>query len=68
VAIGRSLGLETVAEGIESDEQARLLEATGCRFGQGYLYARPMTATEAEAFLHSLTGVGPLHSHSHPGA
>jgi diguanylate cyclase (GGDEF)-like protein/PAS domain S-box-containing protein len=54
VAIGRSLGLETVAEGIESDEQAKLLEATGCRFGQGYLYARPMTAPEAEEFLNQL--------------
>jgi diguanylate cyclase (GGDEF)-like protein len=42
VALARSLELETVAEGIETDEQARELEAAGCTYGQGFFFARPM--------------------------
>ena len=42
VALGRSLELETIAEGIETDEQLCELRALGCRYGQGYLFARPM--------------------------
>jgi diguanylate cyclase (GGDEF)-like protein len=43
IGLGRSLGLRTVAEGIESRRQARTLEAWGCEFGQGYLFGRPTT-------------------------
>jgi EAL domain-containing protein (putative c-di-GMP-specific phosphodiesterase class I) len=42
VQLARSLELRTVAEGIETVEQADLLRGMGCDFGQGYLYARPM--------------------------
>jgi EAL domain-containing protein (putative c-di-GMP-specific phosphodiesterase class I) len=42
VGIGRDLGLETVAEGIEESEQLDALRAMGCVYGQGYLYARPL--------------------------
>ena len=41
VMLGQTLGLDTVAEGIESDSQAAALLALGCRVGQGFLYARP---------------------------
>jgi diguanylate cyclase (GGDEF)-like protein len=41
IGLGRSLGLRIVAEGIESREQARTLEAWGCEFGQGYLFGHP---------------------------
>jgi EAL domain-containing protein (putative c-di-GMP-specific phosphodiesterase class I) len=37
-----ALGLTVTAEGIETVEQADWLRAAGCRFGQGYLYARPL--------------------------
>ena len=47
VQIARTLGLEVIAEGIESEVQRDLLIAMGCRFGQGYLLAMPMTAREA---------------------
>jgi EAL domain-containing protein (putative c-di-GMP-specific phosphodiesterase class I) len=40
-----------VAEGVETDDDARLLQALGCRFAQGYLYARPMPGSEATAWL-----------------
>lgn len=41
LALGRSLGLTTVAEGVETTAQARFLEAHGCDQGQGYLFGRP---------------------------
>ncbi len=51
VDLGRTLGLEVIAEGIEHIDQARWLEDLGCRFGQGFLYARPMGAAAIEALL-----------------
>ena len=47
-ALGRSLGLETVAEGVEQAEQADFLRGQACDVGQGYLYSRPV---EADAIL-----------------
>src|SRR5205814_6319927 len=51
VDLGRTLGLQVIAEGIEHTEQARWLTDLGCRYGQGYLYARPMGAAAIEAML-----------------
>ena len=42
IELARVLGMEVVAEGIETLEQYRLLRQLGCRFGQGFLFARPM--------------------------
>jgi diguanylate cyclase (GGDEF)-like protein len=44
VALGSGLGLEILAEGIETEEQRRLVAAAGCRLGQGYLFGRPRLA------------------------
>ncbi|MFJ7987319.1 aminotransferase class I/II-fold pyridoxal phosphate-dependent enzyme [Streptomyces sp. NPDC096351] len=52
VRIADVLGLQVVAEGIEHEEQRALLADMGCRYGQGYLFARPMTAHQAESYLH----------------
>ncbi|MGW0121221.1 aminotransferase class I/II-fold pyridoxal phosphate-dependent enzyme [Streptomyces sp. NPDC003327] len=52
VRIADVLGLQVVAEGIEHEEQRALLADMGCRFGQGYLFARPMTAPQTESYLH----------------
>jgi len=41
IALGQGLGLEVVAEGIETTEQRDLLLSLGCHYGQGYLFARP---------------------------
>ncbi len=49
--LGRTLGLQVIAEGIEVAEQARWLADLGCRYGQGYLFARPMSALAIEALL-----------------
>ena len=42
VALGRSLHIDTVAEGIESVEQAERMRTLGCTYGQGYLFSRPL--------------------------
>ena len=44
-----SLGILTVAEGIETAEQAARMRALGCTYGQGYHFARPLTAVDIEA-------------------
>jgi EAL domain-containing protein (putative c-di-GMP-specific phosphodiesterase class I) len=51
VGIARTLQLEVVAEGIESEDQRDLLMAMGCQFGQGYLLAMPMAAHQAQTLV-----------------
>ena len=51
VRVARSLGMRTVAEGIETAGQAAVLAALQCDKGQGYLYARPLAADDATAWL-----------------
>jgi len=51
VQLGKTLGLETLAEGIEESAQYSQLEREHCDSGQGYLYARPLDADAVEAFL-----------------
>jgi len=51
VELGTSLGLRTVAEGIEGPRELAQLRRLGCELGQGYLFARPLTADAATAWL-----------------
>jgi diguanylate cyclase (GGDEF)-like protein len=51
VALGRTLGLTIVAEGIETHGQLERLRALGCELGQGYLFARPADADAIVRFL-----------------
>jgi diguanylate cyclase (GGDEF)-like protein len=46
IAMGRSLGIETVAEGIETAEEAARMRELGCSHGQGYYYAAPLAAED----------------------
>ena len=55
IELARVLGMDVVAEGIETCEQFRLLRKLGCRFGQGFLFARPLT-TDAVTELLRLPG------------
>nr|WP_308298880.1 aminotransferase class I/II-fold pyridoxal phosphate-dependent enzyme [Streptomyces sp. GESEQ-35] len=65
VRIADVLGLQVVAEGIETHRQRELLAAMGCRYGQGYLFARPMTAEQATTYLYrDQEGRAPLASRS----
>jgi diguanylate cyclase (GGDEF)-like protein len=51
VMIGHALGLQLVAEGIETSAQCAVLRDLDCDYGQGYLFSRPIDRTEAEALL-----------------
>jgi diguanylate cyclase (GGDEF)-like protein len=51
VSLGHALGMEVYGEGIEDDEQCLRLRRNGCDIGQGYLFARPLYAEDAAAFL-----------------
>jgi diguanylate cyclase (GGDEF)-like protein/PAS domain S-box-containing protein len=51
LAMGRSLDLSTVAEGVETSEQLERLTALGCQYGQGYLLSRPVAPDELERLI-----------------
>jgi len=53
VALARNLGMEVVAEGIETAEQLTTLRTLQCPYGQGYLFAKPLEAQAATALLHA---------------
>jgi diguanylate cyclase (GGDEF)-like protein len=56
VAMADALGLDAVAEGVETEAQRARLRALGCTKGQGYHFARPMPATEATEWLAARRG------------
>jgi EAL domain-containing protein (putative c-di-GMP-specific phosphodiesterase class I) len=51
VRLGRSMGLTTVAEGVETGEQRDLAAALGCSHAQGYLFAHPLSAEQITELL-----------------
>ncbi|HEX2199267.1 MAG TPA: EAL domain-containing protein [Burkholderiales bacterium] len=51
VSLAHTLGLKVIAEGVEDDEQVRLLRDLGCDQIQGYLVSRPIPAEEVEKYL-----------------
>ena len=51
VELSRALGLDVVAEGIETATQAEWFKELGCRYGQGFHFAKPLAPVDLEAFL-----------------
>lgn len=51
IDLGNALGLQTLAEGVETLEQSDLLQRLGCSRGQGYLYGKPMPAEQFEQLM-----------------
>ncbi len=51
--VAKAKKITTIAEGVETPEQAKILREAGCDFAQGYLYGHPMTAKETEQFIRS---------------
>jgi EAL domain-containing protein (putative c-di-GMP-specific phosphodiesterase class I) len=53
VQLGQTMGLATVAEGVETADQAAVLRELGCGYGQGDLFAKPMSSRSLERLLAS---------------
>jgi diguanylate cyclase (GGDEF)-like protein len=56
VQLGKSLSIETLAEGIEQAQELSLLREESCDTGQGFLFARPLDLDECETFLENWAG------------
>ncbi|HEY6444853.1 MAG TPA: EAL domain-containing protein [Acidobacteriaceae bacterium] len=62
VGLGHNLGMETIGEGVETEEQAEMLLRLGCKLGQGWLYGQPAAASS----LASVAGSPPHELHLRP--
>ena len=51
LSMGRALGVNVVAEGVETEEQASRLSSLGCELAQGYLFSRPVAPEDVDALL-----------------
>jgi c-di-GMP phosphodiesterase len=51
IQLGKSLGMQVIAEGVETVEQEAYIIAQGCNEGQGYLYSKPLPARELTTYL-----------------
>jgi EAL domain-containing protein (putative c-di-GMP-specific phosphodiesterase class I) len=51
IQLGKSLGMQVIAEGVETAEQEAYIMAQGCNEGQGYFYSKPLPAREQMLYL-----------------
>jgi diguanylate cyclase (GGDEF)-like protein/PAS domain S-box-containing protein len=58
IGLCRNLGLEVIAEGVETEEQRAFLARQGCHRYQGYLFCRPLPMEQLERFMQGLPGGG----------
>jgi diguanylate cyclase (GGDEF)-like protein len=66
VRLGQTLRMETIAEGIETDEQLVALRSLGCQYGQGYLFGRPGDPDTIGALLHRTPAASVSCGDAHP--
>jgi EAL domain-containing protein (putative c-di-GMP-specific phosphodiesterase class I) len=58
--LAANLGFDVVAEGVETQEQFRLLKELKCKYAQGYYFSKPLTAQAAEEFLAAQPSLAPV--------
>ncbi len=67
ITLGRALGMQVLAEGIETDRQHTVLAAMGCDHGQGFFYSQPLWARDFESFVFHRHQQLPASSPVNPG-
>jgi PAS domain S-box-containing protein len=60
VGLGHSLGLITIGEGVETEEQEAMLHSLGCELGQGWLYGKPAPAQRIPEMVHATRAHQPV--------
>jgi diguanylate cyclase (GGDEF)-like protein len=68
VQLGKSLCIETLAEGIEHEPELSLLRSEECDSGQGFLFSRPLSVEDAREFLRERLGEPPKVTRARPAA
>ncbi|MCU1588982.1 MAG: diguanylate cyclase [Frankiales bacterium] len=66
ISLARNVGVECVAEGIETVAQLKVLQQLGCQFGQGYYFSRPIDETALIEWLDKRVPVGSRPGRPHP--
>ena len=56
IALGKAMGLEVIAEGVETEQQMEMVRAFGCDLAQGFLIAKPLPEEEFRQWCVSVTG------------
>ncbi len=56
ISMAKSLGITTIAEGIETESQLLILKDLGCDIGQGYFFAKPMSSDKLQEYMGSIVG------------
>ena len=57
ISLAHALGLEVVAEGVETEQQLEVLRSLDCDFAQGFLFSRPLPAAELRSLFAPVTPV-----------
>ncbi|MEM6414230.1 MAG: EAL domain-containing protein [Pseudomonadota bacterium] len=60
LALAKELNLETIAEGVETEEQMQFLNSKGCTYGQGYFISKPLALHDAKSFLSGDSSIVPF--------
>jgi len=55
IVMAHALGMQVIAEGVETEQQRELLVAAGCDYGQGYLFSRPVPPSDFEVLCKIIT-------------
>ncbi|KAG1523701.1 hypothetical protein G6F50_018587 [Rhizopus delemar] len=65
IDLARSLGMQVIAEGVETEAQRDILQARGVQYAQGWLFGRPMSIQELQGFI-AQVGPGVRHASVSP--